>query len=266
MNLFNDRILDYSGKEGLEISVRPAPTYPWTHIGAIFTISKNGKKIELPLWYAHASLVALLLNDFDSVLDLGSNEGLASQIFSFLGKKVTALEPIEAPVASLPEIKIYPPDINRDFLDVNFDKKFDAIWCSHVLEHTRNPGAFLDKIFADLYEGGILALTVPFHDLGGDIFSFALGHHNHYNVALLIYQLICAGFDCRNVSIGIYCNQIGIILKKKSNNLPKISAGLVNSEKTWMGSIGDLTQFFPFPLSGDSGRFDQVALNWTYPT
>jgi hypothetical protein len=122
MNLFNDRYLNHTTPDW-SLSVRPAPTYPWSHIGSIFTITKGDEILEQPLWYAHASMVALLMNQFDSVLELGSNEGLASHIFSFLGKKVTALEP-ETPKKSLPEINIYPPDINRDFLEITFNKKF----------------------------------------------------------------------------------------------------------------------------------------------
>jgi len=42
-----------------------------------------------------------------------------------------------------------------------FDTPFDAIWCSHVLEHQLNVNLFLTRIHSDLKEGGILGITVP---------------------------------------------------------------------------------------------------------
>lgn len=263
MKFLNERHYDSPSSSKPFISVRPSPVYAWTHIGAIFTIEHNGKQLIQPVWYAHATLLALLQNNFHSVLDLGSNEGLVSHIFKFLDKDVIALEPC-TPFTSLPEITIYPPDIERDYLDVKFSKKFDAIWCSHVLEHVRNPGQFLEKIFDDLHDDGFLALTVPFHDLGGDIFSIAIGHHNHYNTALLIYQLVCAGFDCREISVAVFNNQIGLILKKKPNNLPKVSAALTQGAG-WMGAAKNLADFFPFPINSDHGRYDKGLINWAYP-
>ena len=41
-------------------------------------------------------------------------------------------------------------DFHGDYLSVEFGRPFDAIWCSHVFEHQRHPGRFLEKIFRDL--------------------------------------------------------------------------------------------------------------------
>ena len=44
-----------------------------------------------------------------------------------------------------------------DFNTLDFgDKKYDCIWCSHVLEHQLNVQSFLEKINSLLAEGGTL--------------------------------------------------------------------------------------------------------------
>ena len=46
-----------------------------------------------------------------------------------------------------------------DFLKYNFDRKFDIVFCSHVIEHQRNVGNFLDKIYDILSDDGVLILS-----------------------------------------------------------------------------------------------------------
>ena len=109
----------------------------------------------------------------------------------------------------------YDADYKCDYLDVEFDTQFDAIWCSQVLEHQRNVGFFLNKIYDDLKEGGVLALTVPFES--GPHLNF--GHCNHFNPLILIYHLVMAGFNCSDISLLNYNCHIGVILNKRSNQI-----------------------------------------------
>lgn len=83
--------------------------------------------------------MALRQENFHSVLDLGSNAGMVSHIFKFMGKGVVALEP-GVPHQNDAKFDIYLTDIERDYLETSFSKRFDTVWCSHVLEHMRNPG------------------------------------------------------------------------------------------------------------------------------
>jgi SAM-dependent methyltransferase len=101
--------------------------------------------------------------------------------------------------------------IAGDFEKFEFDRQFDAIWCSHVLEHTRNPGLFLDKLNAVLKEGGILALNIP--PAKDDITT---GHLTIWNGGLLLLNMIRGGFDCSDVKIKVQGYNIGLILRKKS--------------------------------------------------
>lgn len=107
----------------------------------------------------------------------------------------------------------------------------DFIWCSHVLEHQRNPGQFLDKVFADLKEKGLLVITVPpaKKELAG-------GHVTIWNETVLLYQLILAGFDCKKAMVMRYGYNISVLVRKISVELPKLTHGKgdLNAIKTYM--------------------------------
>lgn len=100
---------------------------------------------------------------------------------------------------------------NSDYLTFHPDVRFDALWCSHVLEHTQEPGPFLAKIHGDLREGGLLGLCVP--PLKHEI---TVGHVTLWNAGLLILNLLKVGFDCREVMIRKRGYNIALLLRKKS--------------------------------------------------
>lgn len=176
----------------------------------IFLINYNNKRYEKEILYSHITLLKLLkdhVNDFNSVLDIGSAAGNCSDIFKFLGKDVTRVEHLE----------IYNAEYRTDFITTNFNKKFDCIWASQVLEHQRNVGLFLNKCFDDLNENGILAITVPYSNDNQNMLE--MGHALNFNPLNLIYNLVLAGFDCSEIKLKVYDNNIGIILKKKYNGI-----------------------------------------------
>ncbi|MEV3817576.1 class I SAM-dependent methyltransferase [Aeromonas salmonicida] len=190
-----------------------------------------------------------LLDDYEfkSVLDLGAGEGLHSKIFSEYGKKVTAVDfggSIYAKRAT-PDFEV----IRGGFIDLSFDTVFDCIWCSHVLEHQLNVNQFLRKINSDLVEGGVLAITVP--PMKNEIVG---GHVSLWNAGLLVYNLVMAGFDCRQAAILRYSYNISCIVEKKSFILPK-------DLSYDYGDIEKLSCFFPSGLTeGFNG--DIYELNW----
>ncbi|HDX8614717.1 TPA: class I SAM-dependent methyltransferase [Aeromonas dhakensis] len=190
-----------------------------------------------------------LLDDyvFESVLDLGAGEGLHSNILSAHGKKVTAVDlggSIYSKRAS-PDFEV----INGNFMDLSFDKAFDCIWCSHVLEHQLNVNQFLLNINSHLIEGGVLAVTVP--PMKNEIVG---GHVSIWNAGLLIYNLVMAGFDCRRAAILRYSYNISCIIEKRSIVLPKD----LNYD---YGDIEKLSMYLPQGLAeGFNG--DIYELNW----
>ncbi len=255
--------------------LKPLPDRPWTPCATEFTILYNGKVLVQPIWYSHLALLRMLKrHEFHSVLDIGANDGMVDHVFKFLGKDVTALEPA-IPYHNSPEdTKMYPIDIEADFMDAYFPKKFDAIWCSHVLEHIRNPGNFLDKIYDNLKDGGVLALTVPFNDFQEGIdFAVLIGHHSKYNQLLLLYQLICAGFDCRYASMAIYQGQLSVVLKKIPNNVHRTNSALycpfpadaphVYQDARWIERR--LYDFFPVPFGATGAVCTNAFINWEAP-
>lgn len=151
-----------------------------------------------------------LLNNynFKTVLDIGSGEGLHSEIFKEYGKIVTSLDYGKSPYVLDSNNK--QDIIIADFMKYDFkDKKFDAIWCCHILEHSLNSNLFLEKINSILEADGVLAITVP--PLKNEIVG---GHVSIWNAGLLLYQLVIAGFDCKDAIVKKYGYNISIIVKK----------------------------------------------------
>lgn len=181
--------------------------------------------------------------DVVRVLDIGSGRGDQAASMRSAGKMVTtiSLEP--------------PADYVEDYLGARFPGPFDAIWASHVLEHQPDPGRFLRRCFADLRSGGILAVTVP--PAKPEIVG---GHFTVWNAGLLLYNLIIAGFDCRDARVsapyasgpGYEPYNISVIVRKRAAALPPLRFD--------SGDIERLAEFFPCPVSqGFDGRLRDIG-------
>ena len=143
----------------------------------------------------------------------------------------------------------HPSDHQCDYLDVPDIGIFDGIWCSHVLEHQRNIGLFLDRIHSQLKDNGILAITVPpcKHEIVG-------GHVTIWNAGLLLYNLILSRFDCSDAQVLRYGYNISVVLKKRTIQLPKLHHDA--------GDILRLKNFFPLPVKeGFDGNI--MDSNWS---
>jgi SAM-dependent methyltransferase len=162
--------------------------------------------------------------EFHTVLDIGCGDGLHSDLFRSAGRSVTGID--------------YRPRredvIAADYMQYKFDQPFDCIWASHVLEHQPNVQAFLHKVYSDLKLGGILAITVPplKHEIVG-------GHLTLWNAGLLLYNLVVAGFDCREARCKQYGYNISVITPKIAACLPIGKMQFAN------GDIELLGNFFP---------------------
>jgi SAM-dependent methyltransferase len=145
---------------------------------------------------------------FDTVLDLGCGQGEQSEIFRVADKDVTALS-LE---------KEYERAVVGDYNTTHFADKFDCIWCCHVLEHQDNVGLFLEKLFDDTADGGVLAITAPpfrtdlRYDLRDD-------HVSVWTRGLLLYNLVRAGWDCADAHVQKYGYNISVIVKKNPTQL-----------------------------------------------
>lgn len=176
---------------------------------------------------------------FNTLLDIGSGpKSAAYSLFTDNGKTVTRQD-------INPD---YHPDLLGDFNNLATDKLYDCIWCSHVLEHQLNVNHFLTKIFHTLKDGGVLAITVP--PRKDEIVG---GHVNLWNAGLLLYNLILAGFDCKNAAVKSYDYNISVIVEKKTAILPNLNYDT--------GDINALNEFFPLGVyEGFDGNIQE--LNW----
>ncbi len=73
---------------------------------------------------------------------------------------------------------------------------YDALWCSHVLEHTHTPGPFLAAVRRIVKPGGLVCIVVP--PLKRWV---TVGHVNLFNPGTLMLNLVRAGFDCREIRL-----------------------------------------------------------------
>jgi len=120
---------------------------------------------------------------YKTCLDIGSGDGQHSRILSTSGLKVYQVDKYSETA-----------QFKEDFLNISFDEKFDVIFCSHVIEHQRNVGLFLDKIFDYLSDNGVLIISAPKHPAE----RFIEGHLNCFIFPYFLQHLIHAGFDCKN--------------------------------------------------------------------
>jgi len=192
----------------------------------------------------------LIKKDFTTILDIGPGRLEVVNKFIQNNKTVDISEFSDGLYFNDTGLSV--SGINRcyfgDFNIVDFDRQYDAIWCSHVLEHQLNPNIFLKKINKILKEDGYLAIVVPPRK------PFIVGGHvSIWNAGLLLYHLVLAGFDCSKAQILQYDYNIGIIIKKKSIELPKINYDV--------GDLLILKQYFPIELTTDSFNGDIMSLN-----
>jgi SAM-dependent methyltransferase len=96
-----------------------------------------------------------------SFLDVGSNYGFGAHLGrSLLGWDVIGIEPGSAGRKGARELQL---PIRDEFLleHTVFDRKFDFMLASEVLEHVPDPAGFLKAIAAQVAPGGHLVLTTP---------------------------------------------------------------------------------------------------------
>lgn len=214
-----------------------------------------GARVRLPelrpefaaLPFAGRALQKLLDDcEFTTVLDIGCGAGEHARVLLAHGKQVTAVD-----YGRSIYFERRPPGLDvviGDFNELGFERPFDAVWASHVLEHQLDTHRFLRRVHGALREGGWLALTVPplKHAIVG-------GHVSLWNGGLLLYRLVLAGFDCRDAAACEEGYNVSVVVRKRSVELPELA---------WdAGDVDRLSRWLPDGLGeGFDGRI--AALNW----
>lgn len=216
---------------------------------------QDGSRFREPLHCSHLALGRLLTGfAFGNVVEIGSRDGIATRALRFCGKRVRTVEIDHN----------FEADMVGDYLAIDIGERADAIWCSHVLEHQRNVGSFLEKIYDDLLPGGVLALTVP-----SALTPLVIGHCNVFTPMTLLYNLILAGFDCADAQVRTYYEQVSVIVRKTPSGVSRISPASTHfGGDRWVGSAPALLSMFPRSVQATidvesgigPGQFD--AINW----
>jgi SAM-dependent methyltransferase len=190
--------------------------------------------------------------DFDSVLDVGGGAGEHGEVFHAFGKHVTSIDYGKSVYFERrdPRREV----IVGDFNTLELARRWDLVWCSHVLEHQLNPHHFLQRLHAATTEGGVLAITVP--PAKSEIVG---GHVSLWNPGLLLYRLVLAGFDCRQARVRCYGYNISVLLEKRSIVLPELAYDCGDLRRL-RGFLPAALPFRPNALDDPfDGDFDRLA-------
>jgi len=238
----------FRGRRGdLTVSVQPASTYP----KAIIHLKHGDQTHEELMELSHLALAKVFTEyEFQSVLDIGSGWGAAARCFAFLGKDLHTVEMVTGRSDGI--------STGGDYVQTPPLGPFDLVWASHVLEHQRNVGAFLDKVFTDTRDGGLVAITIP-----SALSPMIIGHPTIMTPLHLIYHLILAGFDCREARIKNYDWQFSVLVQKRPNGIRRSNIAATHYPQDSPDYYSNLLTWFPVevPPSGDMwGEVD--AVNW----
>lgn len=179
--------------------------------------------------------------DFASVLDIGSGPqpGGHAEVFRQSYKRVTTVD-LDASADYCGEFPHVGPR----------NREFDLVWCSHVLEHTRNVGQFLYAAMRATTEDGWLAITVPANHnqrlLGG--------HLNDFSAGRLLYNMIVNGIDCSRAAVRTWGWECAVIVQPREIvGMPRL--------KMDNGDLELLAPYFPQPVHQGMGS-DWDAIHW----
>jgi SAM-dependent methyltransferase len=157
------------------------------------------------------------------VLDIGTGAGAAALKFKAFGHQVTATGyQLESYLGGESQSVFSDIELHQDTDVCNMkdleSAKFDFVWCSHVLEHVPDTKRALDEIWRVLKPGGTLFLIVP------PFSPFLVGGHVSvgWNLGLVMYNLILAGFDVPNGHYVNHCWNLTAFVRKSTKFSKKL--------------------------------------------
>jgi SAM-dependent methyltransferase len=192
------------------------------------------------------SLAFRQINKMDSgtLLDIGSGACGHANKFAENGFDVTAVD-LGTSIYSKQGTKSNKLElVTGSFLDLEFDRKFDYVWCSHFLEHQRNAGSTIDKILNSSKVGGTIAVVLPFPHR-----NMAGGHLSFWTPGLVIYNFLLGGNCMKDAEVLIGSSEFSVIFKRKPIVLPN---GLTFDA----GDLEILEEFLPRSISEKSDMWD----------
>ena len=159
-------------------------------------IYETNKKLSLSDWRLKHLYSLNVLPKTGNILDIGCGKGNFLQTFNSLFPDWN-LYGIESSTSSLSIAKnnLSNSIFYEGIYDKNlFDKKFDFIVALNVLEHIEDPKLFLENIFDDLNENGLVCFDVPNFKVN-PIDVFIYDHLTHFTSETLVNLLQNVGFE-----------------------------------------------------------------------
>ncbi|PWJ60381.1 methyltransferase family protein [Dyadobacter jejuensis] len=175
----------------------------------------------------------------NSVLDVGSGGGEHAREFSKSGAQVICVDFGTSVYAqkAIPDTTINV--VYTDFTTWEPTQQFDLVWASHVLEHQRNAGFFIERLIACCSPDGHVAITVPnpHRNLWG-------GHLSLWTPGFLAYNCVMCGVDLSDAQMVYGYREFSIIFKPKKVILPDLSYD--------SGDIHRIKHLFPMGFGEDT--------------
>lgn len=190
---------------------------------------------QAPGWQAQYALEYSLKLKPRTVLDVGSGGGRHAQIFSDNGAKVDCIDfGTSIYSAENNNQKTHPTirTFHMDFNEFHAEDRYDLIWASHILEHQRNVGQFIERLIRACDPLGQVVITVPdpHRVLCG-------GHLTTWTPAILAYNIVMCGVDLRRSRLIRGHHEFSIAFAPNQKALPALSFDY--------GDIDRLSEFFP---------------------
>ena len=196
-------------------------------------------------WGVPALLSLVGQYDFQTVLDVGSGAGEHKRLLEYVGKTVTTVDFENA-------------DYSGDFMEIDIPEQFDVVWCSHVIEHQRNVGLFLERLRQLIKPDGVLAIVAPLHPKE----RLVAGHVTGWSIYLLFYNLILAGFDCRDARALSLYELSAIIPRRLCQQNPKWRNSVVGDPGD--DPIASIREYFPLHVDHGAELKQPGGIRWTW--
>lgn len=156
-------------------------------------------------------VIEKLIDKINSVLIVGVHTGKEAAPFISAGKQVTGID-------ILPPYRDDYTHIRGRFEDTDFPEQYDCAVSSHVLEHMENVGVVLRKYQQVIKPDGYMGIVVP----GYPQDELFIGHYTLWTPALLLYNLVANGWDCREAEYYTTKDRkhIGLVVQNRKIDLP----------------------------------------------
>ena len=196
----------------VNINIRAAVTPGVSFFGFNFYLDKREGPEKPRSQYALE--FALTLNP-RNVLDVGSGGGQHAHAFHKHGSNVLCVD-YGTSIYAQEKVDNGIEVVNVDFNTFKATEKFDLVWASHVLEHQRDIGSFIQRLIDCCARDGYVSITVP--DPHRNLWG---GHLSLWSPGLLAYNVVLCGVNLREAVFIRGTDEFSLFFKPVKVELPK---------------------------------------------